>query len=236
MHIPRAAIAAAALLGFGDRQPQKRQFEPDSSVYKDPDTGLTFASYAADRGMIFRVALPDKIPEDLVYDAVLQMIAPVDIGWVGWAWAGTMTYNPLAIAWQNGDEIVLSSRIAYGYYAPPAYPAATYTVLKSATYVNATHWQLTAKCSGCSRWGDEDIGYQGIDPTYEATFAYAYTEPEHPVERPDDPTSPFGVHDSLGHPRYDLTVARNADFEQKVAQKDEDPAEPPKPDDDACDA
>lgn len=76
-------------------------------------TGLNFASYHTDRGVTFRVAIPDTIPADNVFDTVLQVIAPHDIGWAGFAWGGTMTYNPLAIAWANGTtNVVLSSRIA----------------------------------------------------------------------------------------------------------------------------
>jgi hypothetical protein len=74
---------------------------------------LTFASYTSDRGITFRVAIPDPIPEDKVYDTVLQIVAPHDLGWAGWAWGGHMTYNPLAVVWANGtNNVVLSSRVA----------------------------------------------------------------------------------------------------------------------------
>jgi len=91
----------------------RRQFDPDSSAFADPETGLTFASYTSDRGITFRVAIPDPIPEDKVYDTVLQIVAPHDLGWAGWAWGGHMTYNPLAVVWANGtNNVVLSSRVA----------------------------------------------------------------------------------------------------------------------------
>lgn len=89
-----------------------RQFEPDSSVYIDADTGLTFASYTSDRSIIFRVAISDIIPADLIYDTVLQIVAPIDVGWAGFAWGGHMTYNPLGIAWASDKGVVLSPRIA----------------------------------------------------------------------------------------------------------------------------
>lgn len=91
----------------------RRQFDPDSTVYEDPETGLTFASYTTERGIIYRVAIPDPVPEDKVFDTVLQVVAPIDVGWAGWAWGGHMTYNPLAVMWANGtNNPVLSSRIA----------------------------------------------------------------------------------------------------------------------------
>jgi len=93
--------------------PGRRQFEPDSHVVQDEDTGLTFASYRSDRGIDYRVAIPEEIPEDLVYDTILQIVAPLDVGWAGWAWGGHMTYNPLGISWANGTSgVVISPRIA----------------------------------------------------------------------------------------------------------------------------
>ncbi|KAK0615741.1 hypothetical protein B0T17DRAFT_592458 [Bombardia bombarda] len=204
MHLSRGLTGAAALLGLG-----RRQFDPDSSVHVDSETGLTFASYTSDRGITFRVAIPETIPESLVYDTVLQVVAPIDVGWAGFAWGGSMTYNPLAIGWVNGKNIILSPRIAYGYYSPPAYTGSKYTLLKKGTHVNATHWQYTAKCTGCSSWGDDDIGVTTIDPQYQNTMAYAYSD--HPVDTPADVASSFGIHDSLGHPIFDLAVGKNKD-------------------------
>lgn len=101
-----------------------------------------------------------------------------------------------------------------GYFSPPEYPDSKYTVLKTGTHINATHWQVTAKCTGCSRWGDDDSGYTDLDPTAQATMAYAYSNT--PVDTPADETSSFSIHQSLGHPVYDLSVGRNANFAAKV--------------------
>ncbi|KAL2265948.1 hypothetical protein VTJ83DRAFT_5300 [Remersonia thermophila] len=200
----------AAFLGLA-----KRQFEPDSSVYEDPETGLTFASCTTNRDVTVRIAIPDQIPADKIYDTVIQVAAPNDIGWFGWAWGGHMTYNPLAILWANGtNNVVLSPRIAYGYFSPPEHPDSSYTILSTGTHINETHWQVTAKCSGCSRWGDEWIGYTELDPDRQTIMAYAWSN--YPVDAPEDASSTFAIHQSLGHPIYDLTVAKNADFEAKI--------------------
>jgi hypothetical protein len=45
-------------------------------------------------------------------------------------------------------------------------------------------------------------------------LAYAYSNT--PVDHPDDEASTFSIHDSLGHPVYDLSVAKNADFAAKL--------------------
>ncbi|KAK3991557.1 hypothetical protein QBC44DRAFT_51043 [Cladorrhinum sp. PSN332] len=215
MHFSQVITKAAGFLGLASRQ---FSFDPDSSVYEDAETGLTFSSYSTDRGISYRVAIPEEIPTgDKIFDTVLQIESPNDVGWAGFAWGGHMTYNPLAIVWANGtNNVVLSSRIAYGYYSPPEYSDSHYTVLKTGTHINATHFKITVKCTGCSRWGDEDIGFTEIDPEYDSTLAYAYSD--HPVDTPGDETSSFGIHDSLGHPVYALgSQAKNADFAAKVA-------------------
>ena len=43
-------------------------------------------------------------------------------------------------------------------------------------------------------------------------FAYANT----PVDTPADEASTFNIHESLGHPIYDLMTGKNADFAAKV--------------------
>jgi hypothetical protein len=45
-------------------------------------------------------------------------------------------------------------------------------------------------------------------------FAYSNTPPDTPA----DEESNFGIHDSLGHPIYDLATGKNADFDAKVAK------------------
>ncbi|KAK4118919.1 iron reductase domain protein [Parathielavia appendiculata] len=212
MQLLQSIARAAAFLGLA-----RRQFEADSSVFEDLETGLTFASYTSDRGITFRVAIPDPVPEKKVFDTVLQIVSPNDVGWAGWAWGGHMTYNPLAVAWANEtNSVVLSSRIAYGYFSPPEYPDSTYTILETGTHLNATHWQVTAKCTGCSRWGDDDMGYTELDPQYHTTMAFAYSDT--PVDAPGDETTTFGIHTSLGHPIYDLATAKNSDFAAKVGK------------------
>lgn len=103
-----------------------------------------------------------------------------------------------------------------GYYTPPDYPSAQYTVLKTGTFVNATHWQFTASCKGCSSWGDDEIGVTAIDPREHVTMAFAYSN--NPVDTPSSQESSFGIHDSLGHPIFDLQTGKNADLAAKVAK------------------
>jgi len=78
----------------------------------DPGTGLNWASYANELGVTFRIAVPDGVAVKAEFDTAIQIIAPVKLGWVGLAWGGSMTYNPLAISWQNKQDVTVSSRMA----------------------------------------------------------------------------------------------------------------------------
>jgi hypothetical protein len=81
-------------------------------AFYDPETGLNYSSVTVDAGISFRVAVPTPLPTG-TYDAVLQIVAPISMGWAGFAWGGRMAYNPLTITWANGtSNVVVSSREA----------------------------------------------------------------------------------------------------------------------------
>lgn len=82
--------------------------------------------------------------------------------------------------------------------------------------MNATHWQVTAKCSGCTQWGDADTGYGALDPTTQQSMAYAYSNTA--VDTPADEASTFSIHNGIGHPVYNLTQGKNTNFAAKVSR------------------
>lgn len=88
----------------------------DSVVRQDSVTGFTFsefrAQYVLGGYITYGVAVPSGVAAGTPYDVVLQVTAPVDVGWAGLAWGGSMTSNPLAVSWQNGNSAVVSSRFA----------------------------------------------------------------------------------------------------------------------------
>jgi hypothetical protein len=84
--------------------------EPVSSVSCDSETKICYSGYTNEAGIYIGIALP-KDPVD-PYDAVLKITAPKDRYWVGFAWGGNMVWNPLSVAWQNGDSATISSRFA----------------------------------------------------------------------------------------------------------------------------
>ncbi|OIW24733.1 CBD9-like protein [Coniochaeta ligniaria NRRL 30616] len=210
-----SAVGVAALLGAASAQ------DPDSKQVVDAETGFTFGQYVSDQGISFRIAIPDPAPATGSYDAVVQIAAPIAIGWAGIAWGGSMTYNPLTIVWKSGTDVVLSSRFAFGYYVPPAYTGAVYSILKTGTHVNATHWQITAKCTGCTQWGDDDIGVTTLDPTQQNPLAFAFSTV--PPDTPSSNTSSFGIHDSIGHWYHDFAQGTNPGFTALVSKNSEGP-------------
>lgn len=46
------------------------------------------------------------------YDAIISLTAPLATTWAGFAWGGTMVFNPLTVGWPNGKTSVVSSRFA----------------------------------------------------------------------------------------------------------------------------
>ncbi|KAI1813876.1 hypothetical protein GGS20DRAFT_450713 [Poronia punctata] len=188
--------------------------QSDSETFVDEETGITFQSTTNSEGISYRLALPADASADAPYDVILQVVVPVEIGWAGWAWGGSMTYNPLTLVWADGENVVYSSRQALGYYTPGIYEGASYTVLKG-TGVNDTHIKFTALCSGCASWEDFDGNVATLDGAGQANFAYAFSST--PVEEPSNSESGFGIHDTVGHWTHDLAAARSDDFSTWVS-------------------
>ncbi|KAK8096598.1 Cellobiose dehydrogenase [Apiospora kogelbergensis] len=189
--------------------------QAESVPYTDAETGIAFQSYPSADGVEFRVALPATIEAGKPYDVILQVEAPKSLGWIGWAWAGQMTYNPLTIIWANGDQVMHSSRMAFGYSSPTAYPDATYQILKG-TGVKGDTLKFTALCKGCSSWTDFTGEPFTVDASQEARFAYAFSA--NPVAAPADNGTTFTIHDGVGHWYHDLPGAKSASFADWVAK------------------
>ncbi|KAK4239499.1 hypothetical protein C8A03DRAFT_32451 [Achaetomium macrosporum] len=191
------------------------------AIYRDPDTGLVFTSnfrlYKADgRGITFRVAIPDDAQQNSAYDAVVQMVVPNDVGWAGLAWGGTMTNNPLLVCWRGtSNNVVLSSRWATGHAFPQVYSGAQYTLFKTGTKSNSTHWQFTALCKGCTSWtASGSTRYLSPKGGNRLAFAYSPTKPSNP----NSPSSSFSVHEVHDYWQHDFAQAANANFASTVSK------------------
>jgi len=193
----------------------------DSTIYHDAETGFTFSQYLAQyeigSSIAVRIAIPSPITNS-TYDVVLQVVAPMDVGWAGIAWGGQMALNPLTVAWANGNNVVVSSRYATGHVAPTTDSSASYTLFKTGTHTNRTHWQYTAKCSGCSSFlgGSSSSTRTTLSATgtNHLAFAYASSKPSNPSSS----TSSIPVHDVYGYWNHDFSVAGNAAFASLVSK------------------
>lgn len=85
-------------------------------VYNDAQSGFTFtsfdAAYEIGQTISYRLAIPDSAAAGSPYDVVIQVVAPLAVGWAGLAFGGSMVRNPLAVGWASGSTAVVSSRFA----------------------------------------------------------------------------------------------------------------------------
>lgn len=95
------------------------------------------------------------------------------------------------------------------WWAPDPYDAAEYTYLKNSG-VNATHWWVTARCQGCTRF-DLGDGLYEIDKEDYALFAFAYST--YGPWEPSSNTSGFDIHDAFGMWPHDLALAKQPDYQ-----------------------
>ncbi|KAI0836202.1 CBD9-like protein [Hypoxylon sp. FL0890] len=214
MRLNFALVGAAALLGFGS--------EVNADVYRDPDTGFTFSQYNAPittgstSYITFRIAIPSPAPSGQPYDAVLQVVAPNVAGWVGLAWGGTMPNNPLQIGWANGASAVTSVRRSTSHTAPSLDSSATLQLLSKGTKTNGTHWQYTAKCTGCTRFTTTGSTIKTLNPSGSNRLALAYSKTK--PSQPYSSSSPINVHDLFNYWDHDFAAAGNAQFEELVTR------------------
>ncbi|KAL2198845.1 cellobiose dehydrogenase-like protein [Corynascus similis CBS 632.67] len=188
-----------------------------NEVVRDPDTGLTFTSnyqlYKVNAGITFRVAIPDDAQSYSPYDAVVQLVVPNEVGWVGLAWGGGMTNNPLVVAWNSGNSVTLSPRWATGHTMPtPSSTAGTYTLFQTGTKNNGTHWQFTALCKGCTSWTPSSGSTRYLSPTggNRLAFGYSSTRPSGGAD------GSITIHQVHGYWTHDFAGARNANFHDIV--------------------
>ena len=106
------------------------------------------------------------------------------------------------------DELTqcFSSRVM-----PQPYTGATYQVFLIGTKQNGTHFQLTAKCAGCTTFNGRTLSSKG---THGLAFAYSASRPSNPASN----SSSFTIHDSYNYWYHDFSPAGNANFDSLVAK------------------
>lgn len=106
-HLGLLALTASAGASTGaleERQAVTAKFCPQG-------TAICFSEYkVASHDITFRIAIPETAAAP--FDVLLQIVAPVAVGWAGLAWGGKMTANPLTVGWPSGKAAIVSSRWA----------------------------------------------------------------------------------------------------------------------------
>jgi len=109
-HLTIWALSSAQVLTVSARtlDPAKRQ--ATTAKYCPDDGEICFSEWVEPASsIIYRVAIPDVASAP--FDLFFQLVAPKDkAGWAAVGWGGRMNYNPLTVAWPNGDSVVVSSR------------------------------------------------------------------------------------------------------------------------------
>ncbi|KAI1424296.1 hypothetical protein F5Y12DRAFT_715441 [Xylaria sp. FL1777] len=203
-------VYVAALLGY-----TSEGLAADTTIVRDPETGFTFSEYQAayviGQTITFRVAVP--LPAASNYDLVFQIIAPNAVGWTGLAWGGSMINNPLTIGWASGSTPVVSVRRTSVRTQPQVYTGATAQILKTGTRVNGTHWQITAKCSGCSYFTTTGTTTKSLNANGSNRLAFAYSKTRPPSA---STAVTISVHDTFNYWDHDFSTAGNPDFDALV--------------------
>lgn len=110
---------------------------------------------------------------------------------------------------------------------PPKYADSTYELLDVGTWVNDTHWQFTAKCTGCTTWKTPDGEAERLDPAGKNKIAWAYANL--PPVNPASADSAFSFHDVYGYFDHDLALGANENFKSLVSTADNPPTPSPVP-------
>jgi len=216
MRLTSCFVGAAALVGPTLGLPSAAGAANAAAVY-DAETGFTFAEYkvafSLTANIAFRVAVPSSAAAGQPYDVVVQVVVPNQVGWAGIAFGGSMTYNPLLVGWANGQQVQISTRWATSHSQPTIYNSATLEKFTTGNRVNGSHWQYTAKCTGCTTFNGRS-GTTTLNPKGSNRFALVISNGK--PSQPSSPTSNLVMHENPIYWSHSFTEGNNANFADLV--------------------
>ncbi|CAJ2511151.1 Uu.00g067760.m01.CDS01 [Anthostomella pinea] len=179
--------------------------------YTDDNTGISFSGYFDGEGYTIGLAMPENPSTDLI----AQIVSPLKDGegWGGFDFGVSMAGYLLIVAWPNGDDVVLSPRMATGYTTPSAYTGnVTLTPIADGTFINSTHLSATFLCAGCITGNSDSFSANETN----AVFAYAYSTTA--VTDPTDSSTELSYH-TAGYSAFGMTLAyaKSADYDTWAA-------------------
>ncbi|KAF8657601.1 hypothetical protein AX16_002182 [Volvariella volvacea WC 439] len=195
----RAAVTLLPFLGTALAQA--------GSLYTDPDNGIHFYGYREPvNGVTFGYVLPpnnaDGSPPT---EYIGQIVAPINVRWVGVAPGGNMLHNLLLVAWPNGNNIVRSLRMATDYVLPTVSSGPQILTDHPASFVNSTHWKWIYRCQNCVSW-DSAVGPRSLP--VDSFGVPAWAQGITPVDSPANPASTFQEHQFFGFFGLDWSASR----------------------------
>jgi hypothetical protein len=123
--------------------------------------------------------------------------------------------GPRKLSPYSKNEKKANTMLCSGHSTPQSYAGATFTLLTKGNKSNGTHWQLTAKCTGCTSWTGSS-GVTRIDPRDSKRLGYACS-----ASKPSSPgsnSSSIPVHDVYNYITHDFSAGANANFEALLAK------------------
>ncbi|KAK1231893.1 substrate-specific activator of APC-dependent proteolysis [Marasmius sp. AFHP31] len=150
----RVGLALLPLIGSSLAQ--------QATKYVDPDNGITFWGltdpvHKATYGYAFPPASQGST------EFIGEIVAPIDLKWVGVSPGGGMINNLLLVAWVNNGKIMATNRKATVYEQPLPYKGPVLTTLPS-SLVNSTHYKWVYRCQNCTVWDTGSLDTNGGGP------------------------------------------------------------------------
>lgn len=218
MRVTSCFAWAAALVGPALGAPAASQLQQTAAVVYDSETGFTFSEwkvpFTLTSNIAFRVALPSSASQGSPYDIVVQAVVPNAVGWAGIALGGSMTYNPLLVGWANGQSTQNSVRWATSHSQPTIYNTAQLQKLSTGNRVNGTHWQFTAKCTGCTSYSSRTGGTTSLNPKGNNRLALVISNGK--VSQPSNGNSNLVMHENPIYWSQSFPEGANANFAELV--------------------
>ncbi|KAL2256190.1 hypothetical protein VTK26DRAFT_2053 [Humicola hyalothermophila] len=193
-----------------------------SPYYTDVDTGITF--YGQDLSNDFRFGM--VLPTEPTTDLIMQLVTPLKdgAGWGGIALGNTMLGHLMLVTWADGNQVMISPRIAQDKTAAGVVPYTrspiTLSPISHGTFVNATHVSSTFLCAGCINHDSFDPAWAGGGSSSNQNVYFGYAFSQAAVENPSSLSTALSDHTSDGKYaafRVDLSAAKSDKYDQYTA-------------------
>jgi len=175
----------------------------------DSASGICFQQYYdQDLGITLGVAAPETDSDEFI----MQIMAPPTFGYTGVTLGESMMNNLMLVVWPNGNDVMISPRMASDYANSPATYAGDVTItMLPDSMINSTIIKATFRCQGCTTWtgGSLDMDSSSF------TFGYA-TNTVVKVNPIDSTSGSLFVHNQQDFATMDLAASKTSSYSSFV--------------------